>query len=478
MKKRIIAAVCLLLILPCLALPAAANSAQMYWSGIDSTGAIFIDGNCPVLVEHEALTFDLSEFPANYYFEEEDFLNYPGRVTAEYTFYNPSDMTVTATLAFPFGNLPGYAYDFNENDISKYDVTINGEAVEKNVRHTLTSYHSQFELESDLPLLCDDYVQDDFYYPEMTVTKYSWKISDDLNYESISRSATFSCDVEKADGKRTIYFPGQGCGHVQKDNDYRIGAGLSAHDPVLYVFGEPFDELPEWKIYKDAGCYDGDEIDSEITFYESETMTLLDFALANRDEESNVSTVDWYNALIAELKGSVKHSYYPVVSLYAYERGYRTSLMRWYQYNITIEPRGHITNAVTAPMYPSIDMSYVPTVCEYTYLLSPASTWSEFGSLDIIINTPYYITESNIGGFTKTEEGYTLTLDGLPTDEDGKVKELIFSLSTEENPTPRSRTPDGIKKNITYFLAFCGPIILIGAILITVIIIIINRRKR
>ncbi|MBQ3000737.1 MAG: hypothetical protein IJD63_03205, partial [Oscillospiraceae bacterium] len=85
---------------------------------------------------------------------------------------------------------------------------------------------------------------------------------------------------------------------------------------------------------------------------------------------------------------------------------------------------------VTAPIYPSIDTDYDPDIYGYTYLLSPAKTWKSFGTLDIVVNTPYYITESSLEGFEKTDTGYTLTLEGLP---DG---ELTFTLSTSEDPEP------------------------------------------
>ena len=54
-----------------------------------------------------------------------------------------------------------------------------------------------------------------------------------------------------------------------------------------------------------------------------------------------------------------------------------------------------------------------------------------FGSLDIVIDTPYLIPEDNLRGpfpFEKTSSGYQLSLDKLPDSE------LIFSLCTEEKP--------------------------------------------
>lgn len=66
---------------------------------------------------------------------------------------------------------------------------------------------------------------------------------------------------------------------------------------------------------------------------------------------------------------------------------------------------------------------------DYTYLLSPAQTWAEFGNLEIVINTPYYLHESSLSGFEKTETGYAYSQDGLPEGD------LTFELS-EQAPTP------------------------------------------
>ena len=83
--------------------PAYANSAQRHWSGTDVTGAVVTGEDCPIVVERELLTFDVQEFPEQYYPDTDSFLAYTGKVTAEYTFRNPADYTVTATLVFPFG---------------------------------------------------------------------------------------------------------------------------------------------------------------------------------------------------------------------------------------------------------------------------------------------------------------------------------------------------------------------------------------
>ena len=143
-----------------------ANSAQTQWTGTDSTGAIVLEKDSPIIVEKELLTFDIQEFPESYYRESKDFISYSTKVTAEYTFYNPADYTVTATLAFPFGGTADYAfiYDYeNDNyllnlDTEKYDITVDDEVINKQLRHTLMYYGWQFELEEDLAKLHDGFM--------------------------------------------------------------------------------------------------------------------------------------------------------------------------------------------------------------------------------------------------------------------------------------------------------------------------------
>ena len=470
-NKQLLALICLLLLLPCLILPVSANSAQQHWSGTDASGAVITDGDSPIVVEKELLTFDLNEFPQNYYYDEADFLSYTGKVAAEYTFYNPSDMTVTAVLAFPFGNMPGYGYSYN--DVDKYGVSVNGEKIEAIIRHTpyLYSYSSKrFDLDGSLDLLKNDYVKDGIYSPETTVTMYHWKVEYDIKAGEKVTNPRVAIDVPKGDDGRMIYMQNQGGGRIQDDGDYRI----SGASPIIYVIGEPLDSMPEWKAYKNGSCNDGEELDAKFVLQESESMTLLDFALEMREEDSAISDMDWYNIIIFELINGRRIDGYPVTSV---DRSGGT-VNRWYQYEITLEPGERVVNQVVAPMYPAIDMSYQPTVFNYTYLVSPAITWSEFGELKILINTPYYLTDCSYNGFEKTDDGYAVTLSGLPKDDEGKVIDLTFTLSTEENPVLKSRTPAGIIKNIVYFVLFFWPFLLAGLVLLVIVIIIIKRKRR
>ena len=155
-------------------------------------------------------------------------------------------------------------------------------------------------------------------------------------------------------------------------------------------------------------------------------MTFKDYALRDYDETSGILESDWYNAQVELLRLSSETWGNGLSQI---EEG-DFSLMRWYEYTLTLAPGQTLKNAVTAPLYPAIDAGYTPSLYSYTYLLSPAKTWAQFGELEVVVKTPYYMTESGIDGFTKTDGGYALTLPGLPESE------LTFTLSESEKPQP------------------------------------------
>ena len=151
-------------------------------------------------------------------------------------------------------------------------------------------------------------------------------------------------------------------------------------------------------------------------------------ALSKWSAESGVSEIDWYNAIVAMLTGSSDST---GSNLHLWDYGsldLSRYLMRWYEYEISVGPGEHIVNTVTAPIYPSINARYEPPIYEYTYLLSPANTWAEFGNLDIVVNTLYYMTVSGPEGFQYNNPGYELHLTGLPEGE------LTFTLCAEKDP--------------------------------------------
>ena len=85
---------------------------------------------------------------------------------------------------------------------------------------------------------------------------------------------------------------------------------------------------------------------------------------------------------------------------------------------------------------------------EFTYLLSPARHWAEFGSLDITIRTPEpapYIVRSSLPLREAEERCYTAHFDSLP---DG---ELTFTLYPRHPGRPASRRADLLSVHLRVF---------------------------
>ena len=426
--------------------PASANSAQTSWSGVNSTGSYITDADCPVVIEQELLTFDLTEFPENYYQDETSFLDYTGKVTEQYTLYNPADYTVTVRLAFPF------PYDFTSDfksgrvtytsDTEKFTITADDSEIEKQLRYTFFSRYGQFDLERDLKRLRDGFADDPFYSPDLPVTMYTYRIEqlDEETYPAANVAVNLPGTEE--DDRRCLLLEQSGGMSSPVHGALRVSAwaeeGMELH---LYVIGEPFSQLPEWQFYQDDKIEDGEEINGRLALVSSETLTFKDFALARYNSESGILESDWYNAIVDSLnENSLEGSIFIQSQLLEMSSGLldlSDDLMRWYVYELTLDPGQTLVNTVEAPMYPSfIHQQNTPTVYGYSYLLSPAQTWADFGNLEIVINTPYELIESTPDKFEKTETGYTLTLDGLPDSE------LTFCLA--EGPRKTSVPPFAI----------------------------------
>mgnify|MGYP004560499481 FL=1 len=470
MKKKIaVAFLASLLLNLLLAVPIQANSAQRHWSGTDSTGALVKDKNCPLVVDKELLTFDVQEFPKNYYNSTEEFLAYTGKVTAEYTFRNPADYTVTATLVFPFGNLPHYGeyiYDsptdkyIAVSDTEKYGVKVNGKLIKATVRHTLKYRGTPFSLDEDMPKLTAGYISDSFFRPDLPVWVQQYSV-EGISAENQVATAAF---VLREDSSKTRVLWAEKNGIATLKDGIRISGWTKTGDTLtVYIFGEPPKDGITWSLYENGACEK--KIDGNITLKYSEQMTFRDFVFREYDNSSGISESDWYNAQVAFMNDGSKDWMYGGI----YADKYSFSLMRWYEYTLTLEPGQTLTNTVTAPLYPTIDAGYTPSIYTYTYLLSPAKTWAQFGELKIVVNTPYYMTENNQGNFSGTEKGYELTLPGLPE------KELTFTLSESEHPRPPKLS---LPFHPVFLLAGFVGFVLIGGGVIAVVLIMKRKKSR
>ncbi len=389
-----------------------ANSGPTSWEGTTAAG-IHVDlEECPIVVEHEVLTFHISEFPLEYYEDESAFVDYTASVSAEYTFRNPTDADVTVKLLFPFGTVPMYA-PAGRMLTHAYDITADGEPVDALLRHSLV-WGAEFVMTEDSGMLHDGFMAHSFYSPDMPVTRFTYR---PVDVKMEGKEWLDACVRLDSDPSRTKYIIDP-ANSLRTEADHAMaGSSIRAGETVtLYVIGEvPGGEL-SWELY-----LKNEPIEASMECVAAEQTTLQEFLLSQRPKGSEVSETDWYNAAV-QLLDKIECSF-----------GYLDShnymeLMNWYAYELTIPAGCTVVNTVTAPMYPDINSGWEPSIYSYEYLLSPARGWADFGTLDIEIRTPYHMTQCNLDGFEKTEEGYVLHLEGLPD------KELAFVLSSVEHP--------------------------------------------
>ena len=466
MKNKGFIAICLILFLvsDIFKLTALANSARRIWYGVDMTGTVVKGENCPIEVEDEQLTFDISEFPNSYYEKKGDFLKYNGKVTAK--------------LVFPFGYYPEYGSDeYDEenqmckriDDTAKFDIKINDKEIKKELRHSLYYSDYDFDIHKEMSFLIDGYIKDDFYSPELPVTKYVYEISE-VDKKLYNREVA-GIEIPPFDGKRKYYLE-QSYGFTTNDKgNTRIGVGAENGEEIeFYVIGEPVKDLPKWKFYE-SSSNESKEIKGEMQLKSTSKMTFKEFALTSYDKGGQILESDWYNIIVELYKqATVENS--GAIFISVYDTGERLkSLLRWYEYEITLAPGEKITNTIEAPLYPTIDEEYDHDIYRYNYLLSPASTWAKFGNLNVDINTPLYLIDNSQDGFTKTKTGYNFKSSGLPEGE------LRFSLSTVEKPERKSNIGTFYILGMLMFGLLQILPIIVGVVAVVVLVVVWVRRR-
>ncbi|MBR1797633.1 MAG: hypothetical protein IJ757_06465 [Clostridiales bacterium] len=413
-----------------------ANSGPIeWWYGNEGEGPKPEDSDCPLEVTSETLTFDIPDLlpPDIHRWTEDTITGYESHVTAEYTFYNPTDETIAANLVFPFSIFP-YTQNlrFATALDDRYSITVNGQTVERTVMTTYLEPGVEFDARNMMPeqVNDEDYLEDDYYHPDMPVVRClydHYSLQQDENHY-----ATVYLDPAGKAEDRVYYVPYGLCDYSRvpardpsKSRDIINVYVGDDQDLELYVIGTDNDidvRLP----------LSGELIKPVIR----ETMTFEELLLSGRPDGLNVSDTTWYNLTLDQINANPRRHEFNEYILYNNFYGESTSLLipqgtflRWYCYTLTVEPGQTVVNRVEAPLYPDICDSHAyetKTTYNYEYLLSPASLWADFGELYIRINTPYDLKNFSLRGMREVEGGYEGYFDGLPNSE------LNFSIVQED----------------------------------------------
>ena len=405
-----------------------ANSALVRYEEFDNNGVLLKVENNSIIVTNEDLTFNIPSFEYN----EENY------VSAKYTFKNISNNTAKATLVFPFGDVPT---SYKEDLTNLYDITVNDEVIDKKLRYTYNNKlfdDFDFKLDIDLNKLNDDYIEFDTLNKDTTV--YHYKLKTNVDVKRFSYSIKFN-SYEYLNN----YFVTSNPCHYYQDN-----RTISFNNEVIdiYIIGEGIENITNRFTY--VNIENRNETTGTTEILEYETYSFKELVNSYYYESIGVSEIDHYNAIVCKINENDKFLFDKDL-FYVYD-----NLLCWYEYDLIFKPNEEIVNEVEAPLFPTVYHDYKPLKFGYKYLLTPASTFNEFYNLNIRINTKYIMQYSNIEGFIKDDNGYSLSLDKLPEED------FNFILSTKK--TSKRDNPYAILYLILFGVPILGIILLISII--------------
>lgn len=398
---------------------AKANSAQHSFFGSYSSGVIVTDEDSPIVVTKEDLLFNIPDLPSNY---EETLADYDSFVSATYTFHNPAAYDVTSRLVFPFGRQPDYIdSETFKTTINNYEIKLDGVETTKTIRHTFSSSYGGFNVADEIVRLRDEVQDDDFFNQTLDVNRYAVNVS----VPTQGANVNLALEITVPSGFEGVILSPSHAGYQRKVNREVLRYYVNNNDSFyLFTLGDSFDNVASSIRIMDS-FYEPTTLQGTTTLMSKISLELDDMLLYYYDETSGVSEIDYKNAVIDKLNNAMYYAlYYDGLEFL----NVKYQLLAWYDYSMTVNAGESVINQVVAPLFPNIHTDYEPSLFDYEYLLTPASTWAGFSNLTIEIVTPFYLINSTIPGFEKTTTGYKVVLESLPTHD------LTFSISTGENP--------------------------------------------
>ena len=386
---------------------------QWVRGGRYATGVFPDEEGCPIVAEQVNLTFDTLR-------RDEETENTQGFITAEYTLRNPTEDTVRVRMFYPFGSIPS-------------DIQVDGEPLAPTLRHSYLDYSEAFSIEQRRLWIIDGWAEDSFYDPEMTVTRYTYHIQPGDSMEGefalvADDKVQVTCSVDPENTRvhlDPVLRAESTDGTLVLTTDFRHGTHVGeGRNFCLYVIGAPLKTDPVWSAY-DSGGSEHEALDVSTELVSTEQIPLKELFCMHKGTMGRVSQTDWYNAVLHKVRendsGEGYLGWYDVLDV-------SEDLMRWYEYELTFQPGQSLVNTVTVPLHPSVDEKTEPYKYGYTYQFSAEQRWAFCGPVNVTVNTPFYMLDTNQEGFEKTETGYRLTLERLPEGE------LTFRLCESEHP--------------------------------------------
>ena len=410
-------------------LPVSAMSPIEPEVGVDVFG-VFPEGRKSQLrLDSLAMTYSISELPADEFDNSELLEKYSSTLRLDYTFSNPTDTEQTVNMLFAAANLPSYAEGSSTSAqrAALYTVELDGERITPELRHVWTSYqqgyqtgYNRYDPREYAGNLQDSYAEHAFLSPDLPVTVYTYQ-----PYSYLDADGYFYYDMTASfeyDPSRTLIFSERNVSVLEESGTPKLRVRVWEDSLVtLYVLGEDIGEV-NWKLTDDGKSVEG----SGARVVEQRSTTFGELAMSEYDPDAGISEHDWYNAVLDMMEYS--HMEDSCLLGYSKQQGHRVSveldvtsnLQCFLTYDVTLGAGESTVNSITLPVYPDVMDYYSPKAATFRYHFHGGFDWKSVGDYTVRINTKYKIVtdEENsvsIDDYKKDRNGYTLPERSTPT---------------------------------------------------------------
>lgn len=452
MKRLICLTICIL----CLcASPAYGNSAPSYWGGFPYSDVLAVQQDSPITVDSERLIFDFSQSVDGEGWAPS------AKVSADYRMTNPTEETLSVQMAFPFVA--------KLSSLSVPDITVNAD-------HAAIPYDIYIDPEDVYP---DGSSGGDFHFDYGAIGNISnqeWTLPG-FGPDSKAKLYRFAVSVKQedrldleisfnVDPDQTILIGKgfNGASYSEEGNEKLSAAIWGEIQPEILVLGR---NLPlTFEVLTHEGkIADKNRYRLEVT---EEPADIREYLLSTLRESLSKETVDavsdtqLFNLCLHEIDRERRSTGYMVLSDFPAVFDDRIFTL---VYQVDFPPGSSRSVSVGYIAEGTMDRRETVTPkYSYTYLLSPAENWADFGSLDVEIITPReapYIIESSLELSQSGQNRYNARFEGLPGSE------LTFTLYQKEKITLTDKTSKTVS-DLRYFTIFFWPVFFIVLLIIAV----------
>lgn len=221
---------------------------------------------------------------------------------------------------------------------------------------------------------------------------------------------------------------------------------------TFYSVGKEFNRIDLFSV-----------VGGDVTYLSREQVSFDELAMSYYDEESDISKVDWYNAVFASINNIKPTNLANAYNINFFDMTGKLSYM--YQCNLTVPAQSDVSLEVEMPLYPTINCDdYTVNVYEYVMNPSGLSNWRGTPDISVSVITEGYYVDSSLQ-LKQTSTGYDVL------NVDSKMSDFFFTLSRTPNFESSTAASERTERRIVAILGiivglcYLVPIVTVSVVL-------------